>query len=335
MTVVLYFLLIQESVDVEINFSNCGVRENQIKKLLDILANKKGKLHITELVLSGSRLTVSSLHALQSAVGSDLFAKLELLNLSGSLTSDAGINAEWLTTFVDALSAHCLLLSDLDLSDNNLGIPGASALSRIFVTNYSLCGEPSDHTCRLLKYIQLNRANIGDEGLAVWIKDLNVIILYNLALKGNNIHSFGVSCLADAVHSGKLKLVYGKLHLSDNPLGLEGSLAVGTILSSSHCQCFNVDLSGCELTTAGAGLPNRDTVSVGHPTSSEAVTDIGQQLCLMPQSSTIHYLGLDSNSFTGEGSHILAGFIHLCPCLRYLDTSDCGITSDDLIHLLD
>ena len=45
-------------------------------------------------------------------------------------------------------------------------------------------------------------------------------------------------------------------------------------------------------------------------------------------------LSLDHNSFTGDGIHILAGFMHLCPGLEHLNTCDCGITSDDLIWLL-
>ena len=233
-----------------------------------------------------------------------LLIKLEWLDLSGALTSDADINATWLTTFVDALSAHCPHLRDLNLSDNNLGIPGASALSRTCVTDYSTCGEPSDHTCRL-KHIRLDNTNIGDKGLVILIKNFNVVS--TLSLKGNNIHFFGVSCLADTVCLAKLKLEYRHLYLSDNPLGLEGSLAVGRIISSSHCQ---VDLSRCELTTAGINLSCTGSLNT---TSSVAVRDIGQQLCQMPQSGTILILELSGNSFTGEGIHILASFIHLCP----------------------
>ena len=65
-----------------------------------------------------------------------------------------------------------------------------------------------------------------------------------------------------------------------------------------------------------------------------AERDIGQQLCQRSQSSTIIWLDLSRNSFTGEGIHILLGFIHLCPCMTNLFTNDCGITSDDLIWLL-
>ena len=149
----------------------------------------------------------------------------------------------------------------------------------------------------------------------------------------NSIHSFGVSCLADAVCSGKLRLVQeSHLYLNDNPLGLEGSIAAGRMISSSHCQLSWAYLSRCKLTTAGINLSSTSSLNTVY---SVAERDIGQQLCQMPQSSIIRILYLCDNSFTGEGIHILAGFIHLCPCMTYLHTDDCGITSDDLMWLLD
>ena len=65
------------------------------------------------------------------------------------------------------------------------------------------CDESNAHTCKLT-HIDLNKTNIGDKGLGILIKNLNV--LSSLSLIGNDIHSFGVSCLADAVCSGKLRL---------------------------------------------------------------------------------------------------------------------------------
>ena len=139
----------------EIRYRNCGLRENQIKHFVNVLADAEGKLQITDLNLSGNRLIISGLHAFEGAVGGDLFAKLRHLDLSGSLTSDADANAAWLTTFTEALSAHCPHLESLDLSNNNLGVPGASALSRIFFTDSGTCDEPNAHTCKLT-YIDLN-----------------------------------------------------------------------------------------------------------------------------------------------------------------------------------
>ena len=55
----------------------------------------------------------------------------------------------------------------------------------------------------------------------------------------------------------------------------------------------------------------------------------------MLQNSTIVKLCVDGNSSTGEGIHILAGFMQLCPHLQILRSSHCGITSDDFKSLLD
>ena len=286
--------------DLDIIFDNAS--ENKIKELMDILTSKKGKLWTSKLYLSGSRLTVSSLQALESAVCGDVFAKLNNLDLSGSLTGDADTNAKWLAT----LSGHCPNLKSLHLSDNNLGVPGASALAKLHVSDR----------------LYLNKTNLGDKGLTVLLKSLKVIS--NLHLADDDIHASGVSCLADAVCSGELK-INCTLYLSGNPLGLEGTKAIGRMLSSSHCNLPSVDLPRCDLTSAGGGLPRTDCISC------EAV---GQQLCRMPQSSTLSWLHLDHNSFTGDGIHILAGFMHLCPSLWRLSTRGCGITSDDLIWLI-
>ena len=287
-----------------INFYNAS--ENQIKELMHTLASKKGKLWIFELDLRGSRLTVSSLQALESPVHGDVFAELEFLNLDGSLTSDADTNAKLLATLLD----HCPNRMFLTLSNNNLGVPGASALAKLYVSGQ----------------LWLDKTNLGDKGLSILVKSLEDISA--LGLEDNDIHASGVSCLADAVCSGELKLSYndeGVLVLSGNPLELEGTIAIGRILSVSRCESLYVDLSRCDLTTAGGGLPSTDSISC------EAV---GRQLWQMPQTSTRVEINLNHNSFTGDGIHILAGFMHLCPGLWCLTTSGCGITSDDLIWLL-
>ena len=365
----------QECERMKINFGNCGVRDNQIKRLKSILVDRKGKLHITSLDLSGSRLTVAGLQALENIVCGDLLAKLEELVLAGSLTSNTDTNAAWLIMFGEALSVHCPHLNSLDLSHNNLGVPGTSALVGCdFLTKYTLkikilrlagsltsdadsnatfveallaycpnienldlsnnnlcvsdvsvlsricdhltCGKPSDH-----KNFRINfsRTNLDNKSLT---------LLYSLDLAGNDIDASGISCLADAICSVKF-VITNDLNLSDNLIGVKGTLIVGRMLSSSHCRLKEVYLSKCELTT---DLLNTDSLNISDTISCEAV---GQQLCQIPQNSNIELLSLDGNSFTGEGIHILAGFMYLCPSLQFLVTRDCGITSDDLIWLLD
>ena len=79
----------QECGDMEIYFSHCSAGERQNRTLIDILASKGRKLQVSTLDLSGIRLTVSSLQALNNVVRGDQLCKLRWLHLQGSLTSDA------------------------------------------------------------------------------------------------------------------------------------------------------------------------------------------------------------------------------------------------------
>ena len=355
----------EECSDLQIIFSNSGVRDNQIRTLTDILASKQGKLLVKYLNLSGNKLTgkcVSDifhraspagnqsdtklepkgrsltlaksvcsgcglseldssgpcgLQVLEKAIYGNLFSRLEELMLNGSLTSDADTNGEWLTTFMYALSTCCPHLVSLDLSQNNLGVAGASAVAG------GLSKRPN-HSVQFGLY--LDETNLGDKGLKVFVNNIkcecNLELLY---LSGNDIHAAGVSALKDAVCSGNIDICgYDcTLDLSNNPLGLEGVTPVGIMLHSNHCKANYVDLSRCKLTTSGGDLTNTNSLKVG------------QQLCLLPYNCTVGVLHLDGNSFTREGVHILVGLMYLCNSLDHLSCSDCGITSDDLILLLD
>ena len=351
-----------------IDFSNSGVRDNQIRTLTDILANKQGKLQVEMLNLNGNKLTgkcvsdlfhraspgyqsdrrpepksdaltlaksvpsrcglselgmsndspgVCGLQIVVNAIRGNLFSRLKNLNLGGSLTSDADTNGKWLTTFMDDISTCCPRLIYLDLSQNNLGIAGASAVAR------GLSKLPN-HSVGFR--LGLDETNLGDNGLKVFVNNIKCGCCFeNLHLSGNDIHAAGVSYLADAVCSGKIVFCDGfsTLYLNNNPLGLEGVTAVGRMLRSNHWHAYQVYLSLCNLTTSGGDVTNTNSL------------EVGRQLCLLPYNSTVKVLDLYGNSFTGEGIHILAGLMHLCSSLGHLSCSDCGITSDDLILLLD
>ena len=77
------------------------------------------------------------MQALEDAVCSGLHG-LKKLNLAGSLTSDADVNGALLATSLDVIMSCNFGLKYLYLSRNNLGVPGASALTRI------LCQYKSD-----------------------------------------------------------------------------------------------------------------------------------------------------------------------------------------------
>ena len=317
----------QECSRLNINFGDSGISNNQIRTLTGVLASKHGKLQVKILNLSGNKLTDKSVSDLFHRA-SAAFQSLTYLDLSG-----ANIKG----TFVEALSAHCPQLRTIDLSQNNLSVPGATALAQVMSRSQHQSQCDDELELQLKVSLLLNQTNLGDKGLCAFIESIDGVCHIDcLQLKDNGIHFTRVSYLADAVCSGKIVLVSGShLDLSDNPLGLEATIAIGRMLGSNHCRLWNLLLSSCELTTAGGGLPNTDSLNFGDNISGLAVRDVGRQLCQMPQNNTITELVLDGNSFTEEGIDILAGFMHICPCLTRLNSNNCGITSDDLKQLLD
>ena len=278
-------------------------------------------------------LVKSSSDGLENSLCDGVLSNLECLSLSESLTSDADTNASSLSTLGEALSSHCPHQMILDLSQNNLGVPGAIALARV-ISRLQHHSTKDNGLEPPLSFVNLDQTNLGDKGLCAFVDSLEGVCHFGeLSLYDNDIHSSGVSCLADAVCSGKVVL-QDDLVLDDNLLGLEGALAVGRMLSSNQCQLTQLCLPMCKLTTAEGGLPNTDPLNVGNNiSSSESVRDVGQQLCQMPQNNIITRLFLYDNSFTGSSIYILVAFMHLCPGLEWLVTSNCEITSDDLIEL--
>ena len=385
---VLYVMTkMKECSDMSLDLSYCGVRENQIRKLTDILASKQGKLRVEDLYLSDNKLTgecvsdlfhrasdafipdeghfhsgdmnldshtstpstrnglenldlsynflrASELESLENVVRDRYFANLRYLNLEGCLTGDAHTNTTVMTTFIEALSTNCPLMKELNISFNNLGVPGASAVAKgLSGFQKYLCDSVSHYLGGFNLFLDGN--NIGDEGLKAFVDNLDGVYYFSsLNLSNNSIHAAGVSYLAESVHSKNIVMsksqVYA-LDLSDNPLGLEGAKAVGRMLSISHCKFTEIYLCRCKLTTAGGTFSNTGSVSLGSSLSSESdVVHIGEQLRLMPQNTTITNLDLSGNSFAGDGIHILFGIVHQCVHLVNFDYNDCGITSDDL-----
>ena len=307
-----------------------SIGAESIKSITAALAKSSSSgCSLLRLFLSANPLGVSGLQALNNAVCGGVLSNLDWLDLSGSLTSETDDNASWLTTFGEGLSVHCPHLQRLDLSNSKLGVSGATALSRVVsrLQHHSTCDSSVQDP---LSYILLNQTRLGDKGLCAFVDSLESVCHFQeLLLNDNDIHTTGVSRLADAFCSGKVVLK-GQLHLSDNAIGLEGALAVGKMLNSNHSQFTRLNLSSCKLTTAGGELPITDPLN---NVSSEVLKDVGQQLCQMHQSNTITSLNMDGNSFTGNSINILVAFMYLCPCLNYLHTINCEITSNDLIQL--
>jgi hypothetical protein len=197
--------------NVNILFSNSGVREAQIRELADVLARKGEMMQVQYLDLSCNKLTgqsigdlfqrasssfqslgwlnlkgnkigshsitmlgkstfnqlraltlsdcplgVSGMQALEDALSGG--SLLQRLSLAGSLTSDADINGALLATSLNTIMSCNFDLKHLDLSRNNLGIPGASALSGILSDQYK-----RDSSLQRAISIDLDKTNLGDK----------------------------------------------------------------------------------------------------------------------------------------------------------------------------
>lgn len=283
--------------------------------------------------LSHNDLQVSGMQALEEGmrlIGS--FGNLNSLYLNGSLSKDADFNAAWLVAFLETY--RCRKPFYLDISQNNLSVPGASVLGRVINELHPWSGS----NIFAQKMLNLSDTKLGDEGLFAFIDSVNKPCnLTELVLTSNDIHAVGIFYLADAIgHSGNIKKL-NEIYLSKNPLGIEGAIASGRLLSGSRCKLVTLSLSRCQLTTI---YDERiDTNSQGHDstviTEEGLIRDAALQLRQMAPQHTITYLILNGNCFTGVCIHILASFIHLCPRLNDLATSDCRITTEDLTQLLD
>ena len=278
--------------------------------------------------LSLNPLAVPGILELENAVNTDKLTNLRHLGLMRCLTSDADINGALLTTLLEALLTHCPYLRSFDVSDNNLGVPGAVALGNI----------TSQFTNNLTEYccLSMNETKLGDEGLNAFIDSLQGSLYIDLLeLRDNDIHGTGASYLAKNICSGRIvmKGYMSRFDLDGNPLGLRGTLEIAGLLKISYCDCQYLDR--CKLAT------NVDCQLMTHsntttPSRTLTAKDVGQQLYTTPRtfSCQISLLHLSGNCFTGDGIQILVGLIRLCPRLQFLDCDHCRITSGDLSQLL-
>jgi Ran GTPase-activating protein (RanGAP) involved in mRNA processing and transport len=285
-----------------------------INSILATLAQPFNMCREVELSFWGNALDVPSLMVFRDALCHHQLSNLTLLRLTSSLSSDAVANAEVILAI-----GRCRGLKVLDLSSNNLHAPGGRALGMILPQ-------------LSLERLRIYNAKLGDEGISALNQGLeSTCHIRYLYLDRNDIHAAGISCLADSICSGKM-VIKCSLSLIGNSLGLQGAEAVVRLLSSKHFQAVNVELNYCELTTA-----EDDSALSISPHSGEFITCVGfrEWVCGHEiKADSVKYLYLAENNFSGEGIHVLAGFMHLCPQLRSLECGVCNITSNDLKQLL-
>lgn len=306
-----------------LNLTNNKIGAKGLDTVFKTLSStNNGLSHLTEISLWHNPLGVSGFLILEKAMRDGTLANLEMLHLQGSLEVDANVNSGILISFFEALSKHCPNFEYIDLSENNLGVPGACAIGKAI----SQLAQQTNSEAGF--GISLNETMLGDEGITSFVQSLQgVCPLSMLTLSGNSIHSTGLLSLCDAISAGKLQFdsaLQSELWLDENPLGVDGVLTLGAALGSSHCQLSVLSLSNCKL-----------TAGIDASIDGDVVESIGLQLFQMQPNKTITKLFVRKNQFTAKGVYILAGLIHLCPNVENLFSSACEITSDDLRCLLD
>ena len=159
---------------------------------------------------SDSPLGVSGIQCLEAAIQARKLVDLKRLRLSNTLTDDADINGALLATLLPSIAFHCPHLEYLDLSKNNLGAPGASAVGELIANS------------RNEQELDLSDTNINAKA---------VVTLFPPARHSEPF------CLSD-------------LNLSKNPIGYDGLISIFRMLRSRTCPfLFSLDLSDINLTT--------------------------------------------------------------------------------------
>ena len=108
---------------------NCGIGTKSIDAIFNTLAQSSSK-SLIKLDLSFNKLSISNLLTLQGHIkSSKSLVNLKILSLKGSLSRD--IDMDFFASFIETLTAQCLCLQQLDLTSNDLGMPGNPALASI------------------------------------------------------------------------------------------------------------------------------------------------------------------------------------------------------------
>ncbi len=167
--------------------------------------------NITKLCLSKNPLGQPGIKSLEKTVRAGSLVNICQLHLSSSLAEDTGVNSVILVTLLSALATHCPNLMDLDLSENNLGVPGPCAVGEAFV---KLAAN------RKALQLNLRETNLDSEAATAFSDKV-------LATLDDDLSP--LSCEID--------LCVGK-----NPFGSSGLLAIFRMLSNGKCPVTSLSL---------------------------------------------------------------------------------------------
>ena len=273
---------------VELDLSDCGIRENQVRQLADILAKKEG-LPIKMLNLSGNNLSdecISDLFSRASAA----FCSLEHLNLSRN-----NIGAESLKAILE--TKPFFRLETLDLSYNPLGDSGLYSFQKV------VCSTNTLMSLNLRGSLTYGDA-VKNAALITTIVNALPTALSSLDISENNL---GVpEALSLAENISKVYIYpyhsYKKLYLNKTNLGNDGVRAFVESLEGMF-EIRHLALSGNDI----------------HSSAISALADaIDSKISLASLDVSDNPLGL-------EGTLAVGRLISDSPCLSSINLSGCQL----------
>ena len=157
---------------------------------------------------------------LEIGIVNKYLTNLEWLCLSNTLSDNAKENGVLLCTLLPAIASHCPCLETLDLSKNNLGVPGADALGEAFLQLVSVGGKLD---------IDLSEASFNSEAVIAFIEK---------ATHASGNFTVSRSPIAEIT-----------LTLNENPIGYKGLVSILKMVSTS-------DFSFSELSIRNITVPD-------------------------------------------------------------------------------
>ena len=168
---------------------------------------------LSQLNLSHNPLGASGIQSLDTAVQFGALINLKRLTLSNTLTDDADVNGALLTTLLQSIASHCAQLKYLELSENNLGLPGL---------------------CSVVENIPLRLYHIG-------------LRATHFTTSFHSESQYTVTCDMLDLHPNNLTVM--RLDGS-NFSGIAGSLLLAKILQAFRSSLEDLYCHGCSLTSA-------------------------------------------------------------------------------------
>ncbi|KAL7853399.1 hypothetical protein AOLI_G00202430 [Acnodon oligacanthus] len=334
----------------ELRINNCGLTEASCEVMATIFSSEHSTLKSLE--LSKNKLQDSGVQLLSAGLEKPQ-VKLESLRLC-----DCSITEQGCAALASALKLNSSpLLTELDLSENEIGDAGVEKLSDIL----------NSYKCKLEK-LTLSKCCITEKGyaaLASALKSKRYSRRMDLDLRENDPGDRGVQMIrdpccklktlrllksadAEAAHKfltesvGTDPLLQRKLDLSGKTLGGSGVKQLSALLADSHCRLLELRLNKSGINEEGcAALVSALCLNPSHlgtlELSGNTVGKSGAEklgALLENPSCQLLKLGLSNCSITDEGCSAVASAVEKNPeHLKELDVSGNKIEGSGLAQL--